>query len=76
MTLREQSAVTVTDFSKVIATGTARDRDNRELRRSHRALLSTLLADLSMNNYIGKYLTDINQPNKLWTYVDDILIFD
>ncbi|CAF5068029.1 unnamed protein product [Rotaria sp. Silwood1] len=36
--------------------------------------LSPLLADLYMDDYIEKYLTDLNQTNKLWRYVDDILI--
>ena len=36
--------------------------------------LSPLLADLYMDDYIEKHLTDVNQPNKLWRYVDDIFI--
>ena len=41
MTLREQLAVTVTNFSKVIAMVTARDRDrdNRKSQWSRRALI-------------------------------------
>ncbi len=48
MTTRDRLPVTatVTDFSKILATVTARDRDrdrdNRESRRSRRTLVSTL----------------------------------
>ena len=36
--------------------------------------LSPLLADLYMDDYLGKYLQEVNHPDKLWRYVDDILI--
>ena len=36
--------------------------------------LSPLLADLYMDDYLEKHLREVNRPNKLWRYVDDILI--
>ena len=27
-----------------------------------------------MNNYIEKHMNEVNQPSKIWRYVDDILI--
>ncbi|CAF1290674.1 unnamed protein product [Didymodactylos carnosus] len=36
--------------------------------------LSPLLADLYMDNYLKEHLKEVNIPNKIWRYVDDILI--
>jgi hypothetical protein len=36
--------------------------------------LSPILADIYMDEYQQKYLQKVNVPNKIWRYVDDILI--
>ena len=36
--------------------------------------LSPLLSDLYMDEYINKYLTEINKPLKFWRHVNDTII--
>ena len=36
--------------------------------------LSPILADLYMNDYIQKHMENVEQPLRLWRYVDDILM--
>jgi hypothetical protein len=36
-------------------------------------ILSPLLADLYMDDYINNRLQEVNQPSKIWRYVDDII---
>jgi predicted GIY-YIG superfamily endonuclease len=36
--------------------------------------LSPILADLYMDDYMKKHMTEVNTPMKLWRYVDDIMM--
>jgi hypothetical protein len=76
-----QATLTKTDMKQLLlmALNNSYFQFNGKFYRQKRGLpmgnpLSPILADLYMHDYMAKHLDEVCQPNRLWRYVDDILI--
>jgi hypothetical protein len=77
----KESSFTKTDIKQILllALNNTYSEFNGKYYKQKRGLpmgnsLSPILADLYMHDYMNKHMNLVNKPNKLWRYVDDILI--